>query len=97
MTEPASLVRLLKIVQEAGKDGISTKKLCEQAFKTRNYGCNCSLLNLGECAQLFHSLDELTAIVVTLVAASILFFLGEASAKPIEEMPCDGCGNGGFP
>jgi DNA-binding MarR family transcriptional regulator len=38
MTEPASLVRLLKIVQEAGKDGISTKKLCEQAFKTQNYG-----------------------------------------------------------
>ena len=38
MTESAGLVRLLKIVQEAGKDGISTKKLCEQAFKTQNYG-----------------------------------------------------------
>ena len=38
MTESASLVRLLKIVQEAGKDGISTKKLCERAFKTQNYG-----------------------------------------------------------
>ncbi len=34
----AALVRLLKIIQEAGKDGISTRKLCEQAFKTRNYG-----------------------------------------------------------
>ena len=34
----AGLVRLLKIIQEAGKDGISTRKLCEQAFKTRNYG-----------------------------------------------------------
>jgi hypothetical protein len=32
------LIRLLKIIQEAGKDGISTTKLCEQAFKTRNYG-----------------------------------------------------------
>jgi hypothetical protein len=32
------LVRVLKIIQEAGKDGISTRKLCEQAFKTRNYG-----------------------------------------------------------
>ena len=34
----AGLVRLLKVIQEAGKDGISTTKLCEQAFKTRNYG-----------------------------------------------------------
>jgi hypothetical protein len=34
----AGLVRLLKILQEAGKDGISTTNLCEQAFKTRNYG-----------------------------------------------------------
>jgi hypothetical protein len=34
----AGLVRLLKIIQDAGKDGISTRKLCEQAFKTRNYG-----------------------------------------------------------
>ena len=34
----AGLVRVLKIMQEAGKDGISTTKLCEQAFKTRNYG-----------------------------------------------------------
>jgi predicted HTH transcriptional regulator len=34
----AGLVRLLKTIQEAGKDGISTRKLCEQAFKTRNYG-----------------------------------------------------------
>jgi hypothetical protein len=34
----AGLVRLLKIIQEAGKEGISTRKLCEQAFKTRNYG-----------------------------------------------------------
>lgn len=34
----AGLIRLLKIIQEAGKDGISTRKLCEQAFKTRNYG-----------------------------------------------------------
>ena len=34
----AVLIRLLKIIQEAGKDGISTRKLCEQAFKTRNYG-----------------------------------------------------------
>ena len=30
----AGLVRLLKIIQEAGKDGISTRKLCERAFKT---------------------------------------------------------------
>jgi predicted HTH transcriptional regulator len=34
----AGLVRLLKIIMEAGKDGISTRKLCEEAFKTRNYG-----------------------------------------------------------
>ena len=34
----AGLVRVLKIIQEAGKDGISTTNLCEQAFKTRNYG-----------------------------------------------------------
>ena len=34
----AGLLRLLKVIQEAGKDGISTTKLCEQAFKTRNYG-----------------------------------------------------------
>lgn len=34
----AGLVRPLKIIQEAGKDGISTRKLCEQAFRTRNYG-----------------------------------------------------------
>ncbi len=34
----AGLVRVLKIIQEAGKDGISTRKLCEQAFHTRNYG-----------------------------------------------------------
>ena len=34
----AGLVRLLKIIQEAGKDGISTRKLCEQAFHTHNYG-----------------------------------------------------------
>jgi hypothetical protein len=34
----AGLVRLLKVIQEAGKDRISTTKLCEQAFKTRNYG-----------------------------------------------------------
>jgi predicted HTH transcriptional regulator len=34
----AALLRLLKVIQEAGKDGISTTKLCEQAFKTRNYG-----------------------------------------------------------
>jgi hypothetical protein len=34
----AGLIRLLRIIEEAGKDGISTKKLCEQAFKTRNYG-----------------------------------------------------------
>jgi hypothetical protein len=34
----AGLVRLLKIIQEAGKDGIPTRKLCEEAFKTRNYG-----------------------------------------------------------
>jgi hypothetical protein len=32
------LIRLLKIIEEAGKDGISTRKLCEQAFKTQNYG-----------------------------------------------------------
>jgi len=32
------LLRLLKIIMEAGKDGISTRKLCEEAFKTRNYG-----------------------------------------------------------
>ena len=36
--ENAGLVRVLKIIQEAGKDGISTRKLCEQAFKTHNYG-----------------------------------------------------------
>jgi predicted HTH transcriptional regulator len=34
----AGLVRVLKVIQETGKDGISTRKLCEQAFKTRNYG-----------------------------------------------------------
>jgi hypothetical protein len=34
----AGLVRVLKIIQESGKDWISTRKLCEQAFKTRNYG-----------------------------------------------------------
>ena len=34
----AGLVRLLKIIQEAGKEGISTRKLCERVFKTRNYG-----------------------------------------------------------
>ena len=34
----AGLVRLLKIIQETGKDGISTRKLCEQAFHTCNYG-----------------------------------------------------------
>jgi predicted HTH transcriptional regulator len=34
----AGLVRLLKIIQEADKDGISTRKLCEQAFHTHNYG-----------------------------------------------------------
>ena len=34
----AGLVRLLKVIEEAGKDGISTRKLCEEAFKTRNYG-----------------------------------------------------------
>ena len=33
----AGLVRLLKIMEGAGKNGISTTKLCEQAFKTRNY------------------------------------------------------------
>lgn len=32
------LIRLLKIIEGAGKDGISTRKLCEQAFKTQNYG-----------------------------------------------------------
>jgi hypothetical protein len=36
--DDVGLVRLLKIIEEAGKDGISTRKLCEQAFKTRNYG-----------------------------------------------------------
>ena len=36
--DAASLVRVLKIIHEAGKDGISTTKLCEEAFKTRNYG-----------------------------------------------------------
>ncbi|HEV3433285.1 MAG TPA: hypothetical protein VG098_04770 [Nitrososphaera sp.] len=34
----AGLVRLLRIIREDGKDGISTRKLCEEAFKTRNYG-----------------------------------------------------------
>jgi hypothetical protein len=34
----AGLIRLLKVIEESGKDGISTSKLCEQAFKTRNYG-----------------------------------------------------------
>ena len=33
----AGLVRLLKIIQAAGKNGISTTNLCDQAFKTRNY------------------------------------------------------------
>jgi len=32
------LVRLLKIIQAAGKNGISTTNLCDHAFKTRNYG-----------------------------------------------------------
>jgi hypothetical protein len=36
--DSAGLVRLLKIIEAAGKDGISTIKLCGQAFKTRNYG-----------------------------------------------------------
>jgi len=36
--DAASLVRVLKIIHEAGKDGISTTKLCEEAFKTLNYG-----------------------------------------------------------
>ncbi len=34
----AGLIRLLRIIEEAGKDGISTRKLCERVFKTRNYG-----------------------------------------------------------
>jgi hypothetical protein len=34
----SSLIRLLKVIEQAGKDGISTTKLCEQAFKSRNYG-----------------------------------------------------------
>lgn len=34
----AGLIRVLKIIEESGKDGISTTKLCEQAFKTHNYG-----------------------------------------------------------
>jgi hypothetical protein len=34
----ARLVRLLKTIEAAGKDGISTRELCKQAFKTRNYG-----------------------------------------------------------
>ena len=35
----AGLVRLLKIMEETGgKDGISTRKLCEQTFNSRNYG-----------------------------------------------------------
>jgi hypothetical protein len=50
-----------------------------------------------ENSNLWLVLYFLTAIVVTLVAASILLSLGEASTKPIELMPCDGCGNGGFP
>ena len=32
------MIRLLKVIEQAGKDGISTTKLCEQAFKSRNYG-----------------------------------------------------------
>ncbi len=34
----AGLIRVLKTIEESGKDGISTTKLCEQAFKTHNYG-----------------------------------------------------------
>lgn len=34
----AGLIRLLKVIEAAGKDGISTRRLCEQAFVTRNYG-----------------------------------------------------------
>lgn len=34
----AGLIRVLKIIEESGRDGISTTKLCEQAFKTHNYG-----------------------------------------------------------
>ncbi len=34
----SGLARVLKIIEESGKDGISTTKLCEQAFKTHNYG-----------------------------------------------------------
>ena len=34
----AGLVRLLKVIQQTGKDGISARKLCQEAFKTRNHG-----------------------------------------------------------
>lgn len=34
----AGMIRVLKTIEEAGKCGISTTKLCEQAFKTHNYG-----------------------------------------------------------
>jgi hypothetical protein len=36
--DAVGLIRALKIIEAAGKDGISTRKLCEQAFKTHNYG-----------------------------------------------------------
>jgi hypothetical protein len=34
----AGLVRLLQVVQKAGPDGISTRKLCERTFGSRSYG-----------------------------------------------------------
>src|SRR5918992_5652240 len=34
----AGLVRVLRVIEKAGKDGISTRELCEQTFKTKNYG-----------------------------------------------------------
>ena len=34
----AALVHLLKVIQKAGPDGISTRKLCIRAFDSQSYG-----------------------------------------------------------
>lgn len=34
----AALVHLLKVIQKAGPDGISTRKLCIRAFDSQGYG-----------------------------------------------------------
>jgi hypothetical protein len=34
----AALVKLLRIIRKAGKDGIATRRLCQVAFNSRAYG-----------------------------------------------------------